>query len=293
MKKLLFVFIVMLMLAGVTSCTVDNDDKHNQVDPVAESINQNINSFVSTYAADYLKKENEIYTIDYQVLTGLYLLEKSGYNVKVSDFISKEDMQNYVNSLTYETVNQIFVTSIIDKVYGFETQKAKDALIKLESVDQWSLTYAYSALKFYGVNDSLKQEVLSRLTVINPEDYRDADYAGMALAVLSEDEIDKTELFNLIKPNVTVDGITSWGTANACSTSYSIIGLIASGSNLSDYNDAENLTLIENLLDFAKDGKFSWEKGGVIDDSFATPQGFLALVTYKLYNAGAEVVEIF
>ena len=116
----------------------------------------------------------------------------------------------------------------------------------------------------------------------------------MALAVLSDEEVDKAPLYELISVSLTKDGISSWGTANACSTSYSIIGLISSGVDFEkEYVDEENETLVDNLFKFAENGKFKWELGGVVDDSFATPQGFLALCTYRAYILNSKVVEIF
>ena len=291
-NKILLLFIMILTLAGVTSCVVN--DEQNKVNPKVEKIDEVIDVFVKDYASNYLKFENETYTIDFQVLTGLYLLEQSGYDVKVSDYISKESIKNYVDTLDYQTANQIFITSVIDKIYGLTTTKAKEALSSLETVDQWSLTYAYSALKHYGVNEALKEEIASKLTVIRPEDYRDADYAGIALCVLSDEQVDKAPLYDLISSSLTKDGISSWGTANACSTSYSIIGLIASGVDIEkEYVDEEYETLVDNLFKFVENGKFKWELAGVIDESFATPQGFLALCTYRAYLEKLEVVEIF
>ena len=293
-NKILLVFIMILTLAGVTSCTVNDENKNEEKDSILVEVNEAIDAFIKNASHNYVKKENDAYTVDFEVLSGLYLLEQSGYDIKVSDYVSKEDMSKYVDSLDYSYPKQIFVTSVIDKVYGINTEKAKVALSSVESVDAWTLTYAYSALKHYNVNDTLKNDIASNLTVIKSEDYRDADYAGMALSVLSDESVDKTVLFELISSNITKDGISSWGTANACSTAYSIIGLLASGVDIDkEYLDEEGESLIKNLLAFENDGKFSWELGGVIDDTFSTPQGFLALVAYKVYKESNIGVEIF
>lgn len=292
-QKILLVFIMILTLAGVTSCS-SNDDEKEKTDPVIEKIDNIINGFINEYSKEYLKVENNVYTIDYHILTGIHLLEKSGYDVKVTDYLTNDEVQIYVNGLAYETVSEIFVASLLDKIYEVDTSIAKNTLAKLENVDQWNLTYAYSALNHYNVNDDLKNDILSKITVIKEEDYRDADYAGMALCVLSEDTVDKSSLIGLISPNVTNDGISTWGTANACSTSYSILGLLANGANLNkEFVDEENETLVENLLKFEENNKFKWELEGIVDDQFATPQAFLALVSYKLFLNNCETLEIF
>ena len=95
-------------------------------------------------------------------------------------------------------------------------------------------------------------------------------------------------------PKITKDGVSSWGTANSCSTAYSILGLLASGVDIDkEYLDEEGHTLVENLLAFEENGKFSWELGGVLDEDFSTSQGFLALVAYKLYKENNNKVETF
>lgn len=293
-NKILLVFIMILTLAGVTSCTVNDGNENKKEDPCLVETNKAIDDFINNVSHNYVKKESDTYTVNFEVLSGLYLLEQSGYNVKLTDYISKEDIVKYADALDYSYPKNIFIASVIDKAYGITTEKAKTALSNLESVDAWTLTYAYSALKHYNVNDNLKNDLASKITVINPEDYRDADYAGMALCVLSDESVDKSALYELISSSITKDGISSWGTANACSTAYSILGLLASGVDIDkEYLDEEGHTLVENLLAFEENGKFSWELGGVIDEDFSTSQGFLALVAYKLYKENNNKVEIF
>ncbi|HPD13117.1 MAG TPA: hypothetical protein PLP15_07235, partial [Bacilli bacterium] len=112
---------------------------------------------------------------------------------------------------------------------------------------------------------------------------KDADYAGAALMALSHQETDKTPLIDLIKENLTSEGVLSWGTANSCTTAYAILGLVANNIDpTSEEFTKDTVNLVEALLNFSLgDGSFAYSKDSGADLSYATPQSFAALVAYR------------
>lgn len=288
MKRFLNLFICLLMFFTICSC-VDS----NEPSDLMKQIDNQIEIFMKDFAKNYLTVDEEK-TIDFHVVEGIRLLSKIDQKYQITNYLSKNDAIKYLDSLNYEYPSNIFKASIIDNAYQTKCEKAMNALENLQTVDQWNYTYAYHACQFYGVNDQLKAELEEKIFEIKLEDYRDADYAGMALIVTSNLKKDKTSLYNLINPNISNEGIISWGLANACSTSYTILGLLASGENINTIFLSENgNNLVENLLKYATNGQFKNYLDGDIDPYFATPQGFLALVAYKNFDQTKSKVVCF
>jgi len=285
MKKLLFIFLL-LSVFSFTSC------KPNEEDTLEKRVDTVIDTFLNKHAKSYLNFDEG--KIDFHVIEGIRLLEKNFDGYKLEDYLTKEDAKNYANSLDYTIPNNTFKACVIDNAYNMKNLYAEASLEKIVDVNPWSITYVYKACSFYGVNPTLKQNLEDRLNVINPEDYRDADYAGMALIVSSDLSIDKAPLFSLIKDNISDNGIVSFERANACSTSYSVLGLLATGININkEYLSENGNNLIQNLLSYESNSLFKNYLDEDVDLEFATPQAFLALACYKVFCKTSQRVEIF
>lgn len=287
MRKFINILIIIITCFTMSSCNKQDEDKSLGVDKV-------IKTFLDQYAQTYLNKKDNEYNIDYYVVATISMLEKHDETVKITDYLSKEDALEYIDTLDYTIPTNIFKASIIDKAYHIKSNKPEIALANLNDVDQWSINYVYSALKYYQVNPELQNKILMKLTVINDDDYRDADYAGMTLCVLYGEKVDKQPLFDLIKNNVQKGGVNAWGNINSCSTAMSIIGLLAEGIDINtQYLDENDDSLITNLLRFEHNGTFSYTNNQEPDLIFATPQGFAACVCYSIYQKTNKAVVLF
>lgn len=277
LKKLGLLVLSFLLLAGATGC------KKKEKDPLLAKVDLAINAFVENYLDKYVATEEEI-VLDYYVVPAVKALEDNGYDIKLSDLVDNTKLTTYFDSYDYSSVASIFKATIIQKALGVNLDTAKAKLNELTEVDQWSYTYGLIALSITNVNNALKQDLLTKVNVIKAEDFRDADYAGVALMATDNDDIDKKALHALIDSSLSKDGIITWDKANSSATANVILGIVASGINpTSEQYTTEGVNLIEALLSYQKDGAFTNEVAGDIDLMFATPQAFAALVAYKVF----------
>lgn len=278
LKTMVFFLMMFIMLAGVTSCEKEEN-------PTIKKIDEVVDTFINKYATTYFDNHLDTFTMEFHVALAINEIAKTNSKVKMSNYLDKSIVETYYQNLEYHFAGEAFKAITNCLVMDTSYDKAKTFMADLKDVDPWNITYALLALNKTNNNETLKESLLNKVTIINPEDYRDSDYAGIALvATKDEKTLDKTNLFNLITPNLTSKGVNSWGNVNACSTAYVILGLIASGIDptSSDYT-IEGTNLIEALLGFYQEGAFKNTLDGEIDLAFATPQAILALVTYKAY----------
>lgn len=285
MKKIVCTIAIIILSFTLISCVENN--KNDITDDV-------IHKFLDKYANNYLTKNSDGFNIDYNVVQGIKLLEQVDSKIQLTSYLSQKDASEYVDSLDYSLPVNFFKASVIDKAYNMVSSKPKEKLSMLTEVDVWSINYVYGALNYYSVNQELKTKIQSQLYVIRDEDYRDADYAGITLAVTIKDRFEKQPLLDLIKNSIVKGGVSTWGNLNAASTASAIIGLTSLGIDLNkNYLDEDGNSLIINLLSFEEQGAFKWEKDGEIDLNFSTPQGFLACVCYKVFTETQKPVEVF
>lgn len=279
MKK--FIAIMLLfMLAGITGCKEQPQD--------LERINDQIDAFIETYASTYVNVTSQ----DFYVARALGLLEQYGYDVKLSDYLTKTDMQSLYESKEYSGLGDIFKALIIADLYEEEPASAKTALEAISSVETWNHVYGFIALEKTGVNSTLKQEVLSQMLVRTENDFRDADFAGMALMATAHLDINRSLFLGLIEEAVTEDGIaSSWSGANASSTAMAILGYLAIDE---DPRTILSIDLVSVLLEYFVEGAAKNTLTDTeVDLLFATPQAFSALVAYKIAVEKNVVVNLF
>lgn len=286
MKKFLMIMIL-FVLAGATGCKEQNK--------MLKSINNEINAFVENHVADYLQNDNQ----DIYVARAFAKLSENGYSYKLSTYLDEAAVKSYYDGLEYDLekdpIANIFKALIIGDLYNYKPAKALAALAEYEDTAAWNHPVAYMAVKVGGVNASFGEAVLAKMTVIKDEDYRDADFAGMALMATSfknesNKNIDKTIYYNLISNSLGDDGVESWGAANSCSTAMVILGLLADEKDPTKHYE---VNLIEALLAFVNDGAASYHLGDEADLMFSTPQVMAALMAYKVYAEKGVFVNIF
>lgn len=286
-KKMWAVLLLVLMLAGATGCQTQISEQEKQV-------NEAIEAFLDDYVSNYLSVNGETIVIDYYVASAIYLLEQSGYDVNINDYLSDSQAQTFIDQLDYTSATNIFKALVIAKAFDIEANLAIDALEALETVDVWSYAYVLIALNMTNVNPTLKQTILADINVIRTEDYRDADFAAIALMATTNQSLDQQPFHTLINEALTKDGIFAWGQANAASTANVIIGLIALGSDpTSEDYTTEGVHLVSALFAYETEGAFANYLDDELDLAYATPQGFAALVVYKLFLKNNTAIALF
>lgn len=286
-KKMWAVLLLVLMLAGATGCQTQLSEQEKQV-------NEAIEAFLDDYVSNYLSVNGETIVIDYYVASAIYLLEQSGYDVSINDYLSDSQAQTFIDQLDYTAPTNIFKALVIAKAFEIEANLAIAALEALETVDVWSYAYVLIALNMADVNPALKQTILADINVIRSEDYRDADFAAIALMATKDESIDQTPFQSLINEALTKEGIFAWGQANAASTANVIIGLIALGIDpTSEDYTTEEMNLISALFAYETNGAFANYLEDELDLAYATPQGFAALVVYKRFIQTNSAIALF
>ncbi len=286
-KKLGIIILALFMLAGVTGC--ENKEKEEK-DPLIKEVDEAIADFLEIYAEDYVNEE----TLDYYVISAISALEESGYDVKLTDFISKDDVKTYYENEEYDSISKIFKALLNLKAFNVDNSNVVSELNKVTEVDIYSYSYGLIALKNANINNQLREDILSKINVIREEDYRDADYAGVSLMALGNDDITKEPFYTLINDSLTKDGINAWGSPSSSSTANVILGLLSQGIDpRNEEYTTEGTNLIQALLKYEENGAFKNNIDQEIDLMFATPQGFAALVAFKMYYNNNKPFNLF
>ncbi|HHU56043.1 MAG TPA: hypothetical protein GXZ48_05095 [Acholeplasmataceae bacterium] len=281
MKKIM-VFIFLVLLAGVTGCKQEKD-------PLLKPINSAIENFIDNHAEKYF---TDVAKLDYYVVTAIKALDDHGYDISLSNYLSKEEVENYYKSYEYNTIGEIFKAIEICRAFEIDYDFLVDALKKVNEVDIYSYTYGLIALRITNVNIEMQDDLISKVPIIREEDYRDADYAGVALMATDGLEINRDDLFTLIDENISEDGVISWGNANSCSTANVILGLIALDIDPSSYGE-NDVDLVTALLKYHQDGAFKYMLDGDLDLDYATPQVFAAFASFKIYKESSKAFNLF
>jgi hypothetical protein len=252
-------------------------------------VDQIIYQFIDERLAEYINND----FIDYHVLSALNLLKAKGYiSIDFKNLVDDPALVDPSNS-----VKQAFIGSI----FNLDTTSIKNTLETTTITGPWQAVNILTALSLLEGSETVIHELIE--SVAQTFDFMDPDYVGMAMLALAKHQthqktIDILPIFeNFITSNLTEQGITSWGSANASSTATVIIGLVAQGYNpRSETFTSNQIDLIEALLSYYSNGGFKWQNSNEsLDLLFSTPQAFAALVVYKLSRDvwGNPAVDLF
>lgn len=246
-----------------------------------QSVDDFIYSFIENNLTAYLSDDY----VDYMVLASLDQLKTGKYiNLSFSDYYVYDNLDIKDANLEEMSIGDLLKVGVVYKVENKDLTSYKTELLKRTVSDPYSASSYLEALMLAGeknnaVSTSLFNEVIA-----------DPDLAGMsllALATYKDLEGFNTYLTtttNYIKTTLTKTGIESWGTSNAASTAAVILGLTAHGINPQDEAyQTGGVGLVEALMGYQMEYGFKWSLAdSKTDASFSTPQGFAALVAYKL-----------
>jgi len=239
-------------------------------------VDQIIYRFIDERLTEYINDD----FIDYHVLSALYLLKTKGY-ISI-------DLKSLVNDPALIDQNNVVKSAFIQSIFNLDTTSTKNDLEATTITGPWQAVNILTALSLLNGSETVIHGLID--TVAQTFDFMDPDYVGMAMLALAKHKthqktIDILPVFeSFIISNLTEQGISSWGSANASSTATVIIGLIAQGYHpRSEVFSVNGTDLIEALLLYYSDGAFKWQASSEsLDLIFSTPQAFAALVVYKL-----------
>jgi hypothetical protein len=246
------------------------------------AIDQWLFDFSDAYRTEYISTEG----INQYVLSALVQLDLYGYTWASLDGLTYPPLVN-------DTIGNQFRTALIEKTFGLATGDTEAALLALTPANPYeAVTYMNTLDLLFGDASSEKRMTVANYLVNNLPEYMDADYAGMALGAISSIQNEvlvqtyQQNMIDYIKNAQTKDGITSWGSANASSTSQAIIGLYAVGEDpRGESYTKEDIDLVEALMTFIGEDGFKYLLNDENDDmAFSSPQAFAALALYKIYR---------
>jgi len=233
--------------------------------------------------------------LDQYVVSAIKLLERNGYDVSLASFISHLKVEDYYRLKVYDPNSSGYVKTLLQDIinminFGIDPTNAinrlKNVYGKLTTIQN---NYVLLALGLVNVSADKVMDLLN-VVVTSSTNNPAPDIAASALIALANyRDYDKYALLvnrysDHLYTKFSASGIDHNG-ANCVSTASAIIALIANGLNpASDYWTSGGSTLISSLLQYENNGEFSWSIDGEIDTAFSTPQGFGALVAYKVYR---------
>lgn len=256
------------------------------------TVDQVIYKFLRNHASKYFTK---MPVLDQYVVSGISLLERNGYDVSLASFASRLRIEDYYRLKVYDTSSSGYVKTLLQDIinminFGIDPTNAINRLNNVNSKLS-TLQNNYVLLALGLINASI-DNVAELLDVVDSSSTNNpaADIAASALIALANyRDYDKYNLLvtrynNNLITKFSPNGIDHYG-ANCVSTASAVIALIANGINpVSDPWTANGSNLINALLQYEENGEFSWSIDGEIDTAFSTPQGFGALVAYKVYR---------
>lgn len=246
------------------------------------TIDQWLVDFTDGFRSEYISTEG----INQYVLSALIQLDLYGYTWASLDGLNYPPLAN-------DTIGNQFRTALIQKAFGLATGDTEAALLALTPANPYeAVTYMNTLDLLFGDASSENRMTVANYLVNNLPEYMDADYAGMALGAISSIQNEvlvqtyQQNMIDYIKNAQTKDGITSWGSANASSTSQAIIGLYAVGEDpRGESYTKDDMDLVEALMTFIGEDGFKYLLNDENDDmAFSTPQAFAALALYKIYR---------
>lgn len=256
------------------------------------TVDQVVYKFIRNHASQYFTK---MPVLDQYVVSAIKLLERNGYDVSLASFISHLKVEDYYRLKVYDPNSSGYVKTLLQDIinminFGIDPtntiNRLKNVYGKLTTIQN---NYVLLALGLVNVSADKVMDLLN-VVVTSSTNNPAPDIAASALIALANyRDYDKYALLvnrysDHLYTKFSASGIDHNG-ANCVSTASAIIALIANGLNpASDYWTSGGSTLISSLLQYENNGEFSWSIDGEIDTAFSTPQGFGALVAYKVYR---------
>lgn len=239
-----------------------------------------IDHLIYTYLDAYVETYISDLAISHYLVAAVSQLVKLGY-------IDALTPPSYQGNVT--TIQEAFKTAVFQKAFDLDLTDTALAVDGLSSADPYAALSHLSALTMLNGDEEKINNLLDMMVNMEVDD---AEYAGMLISTLApyQEQVEVAEaidiLLTMIKNNVTVSGITSWGNPSSSSTAMVVIGLIALGENpRHEAYSAEGVDLIEAMLLYEVDGYFKWlTSSETADTAFSSPQVFSALITYKIFR---------
>lgn len=291
MKKFLIAILCVLTLS-LTGCG-DVEFKNKVLDDLYDDVLE-----------DIIFKKNSL-TIINETALALNLLIEEDFKIDLNDLFEENDttvkkVVDYYKTLEITDVYTAYNMCIVYDLLDIDDSKLKSYFLN-PTYDNWGELTVLKCLNMLDVNEELEEELELKIkNSFTINDYNDADVIGLKMMALGDDtpSVAKT----MLKEYITYSGVLSAdyydydaninypGSANACSTAMTIIGLLACDENLSNYS-VDGVSLYDMLLLFHKeDGFTSYDS---IDYEYATPQAFLALTCYYISETLNEEVSFF
>ncbi len=247
-------------------------------------VDQVIYSFLETRLASYINQDQMHFT----VVLALNKLKSAGYDVP-----SVSSLAGTSPTLLRDSISNAYKTAVFEVALGLNTDATLSYLETASASNHYEAISQLSALTLLNSTHAKVDQLIAMLISSTPE-YMDADYAGMVIAALSHySEVDGVQawintMILEIEEVLTFEGITSWGSANAASTAQAILGLVSLGLTPREVTQTGlevEFDLIAALQIYETLSGFKYTSSDSnLDLAFSTPQGFAALVVYKIYR---------
>lgn len=273
MKKILALLCLVFLGTMLYSC---GENKKTNVEIT-------IDNFIEHQLGNYIDLTKE--RLEYHVVAGLGALKKLN-NTTYKRYIAKEEVETVFNVGTFENPTAYLAPAMVYKhLFQFECDEIKKVLSGYQEQDiYYSEAYVAIMLDTFDVNNSLSTILKSKLPTTM---YPSADYAGTAMLALFNEEYDSTPYEAMIHSGLSEAGVLGYNqTPSACSTAYTIMGLIAKGIDPNQYVVGNNTYhLVDALLSFSlEDGSFKEHLTDTLSNlAYATPQAFAALTAYQVF----------
>lgn len=282
MKKIIIVLILISIFFITTSC---NDQETNQ-----NSLNEDtiINNFLENSSNYYQRLD----TNDYQITLSLIYLDTYFDNYLNNTFINQ-----LINSISekesYSSISDVYKDILILSTLNKEITNTIISYLNnltFEQIESWNYAYAYISLTKTSLNSSLQKEIKEYFNNNINNIYLDVDTSSMYIISNIANDENETKLLNIINESLTLDGATSYGNTNSCSTSMVILALLSQNIDPTNY---QNYNLIEILNKYHQDNNFKWlltdQKPDLL---YATPQAIFALTSYYIYKKTNQKVNL-
>lgn len=271
--------------------TIRNEN-WNGLEQVDLMVDQAIYKFIRNQISRYFIKAP---ALDPFVVNGIKALEKVDNNIVLKDFASNIKYEEYFNKKVYDTNSNTYVNNLLKDIIimnAFDLDTTNQIMRLNSIINNLTNIQKINSLLSLGVINTPIEQVRSLLDIINrfePSD-TDVDNVSLALAALANypnyqhyaQNINRFSNYLALK--MTPLGIDLHG-ANCISTSNAIIALTSNNLNpRGNMFKARGVDLIEALLKYEQNGAFKWTENSGIDLTFSTPQGWAALVAYKIFR---------
>lgn len=250
-------------------------------DDLSKFVDEVIYEFIKSDLGDYISDDK----IDYYVFQSYHLLQSFNPNLsKLSILLDQTKL-----ALTYQNETDLpsaFRKTIYFKAFNLGLTNTSAYLSNQSVSPSPYAVYSYYPLVLskYMIDQTVDHVHLTKLA--NEVEIADADYAGMALQLLSLDEVtyqDRVnELITYLETNVEANGFLDYSAKTSASTTAQVVlGLLSLGIDPTNFN---GVNLIEALMSYHTNGGFKNNLDGDVDLMFSTPQVITSLIIYKLYN---------